>query len=145
MSTKLTHELLSDLGFVGQGKSVTGKPLYRLEWEKNRYQLQVELNDYPEPNGNNGIVSIYYPELKDEHVLSWDDKKQKGIPWDRKVKSKRVDFIQSEDDDHIYGIKYITFPENSHPIAHNVTTLERLNAIYTALTEKEPLKVREKL
>lgn len=134
---KLTHRVLSDLGFVGEGKSITGNPLYRFEWAKNHYLFQVELHDYPESNPNSGIVSIYYPELKDQHVISWDKIENKG-------KSKRVDFIESEDEKNIYGIKYVTFHSRYFQIAWHVTTVERLNAIYTALTGNKPLKLRER-
>lgn len=134
---KLTPSVLSDLGFIGEGKGITGNPLYRLEWAKNHYLFQVELHDYPESNPNSGIVSIYYPELKDQHVHSWDKKETKG-------KTKRIDYIESEDDEHIYGIKYVTFPSRYFPIAWHVTTVERLNAIYIALTGNEPLKLRER-
>ena len=137
--TKLTRDMLSDLGFVGEGKSLTGKPLYRIEWQKHMYLLQVELNDYPEDNPNSGIVSIFYPEYKDQHVFTHEKKKTKGEKWDRKQKSGKVDFIESEDEEYVYGIKYVTFPESYHPIAWHVTTLERLNAIYTALTGLPPL------
>jgi hypothetical protein len=114
MSNKLTPDILIKLGFNGEGRGITDRPLYRLEWQKNHYQLQVELGNYPETNPNSGIVSLYFPEL-------------------------RVDFVESEDEENVYGIKYVTFPAKQIPIAWYVTTIERLNAIYTALTGNEPL------
>jgi len=130
---KLTPEVLISIGFIGEGKSITNRPLYRYEWHKNRYQFQMELNDYPEQNQNSGVLSIYYPEMKDQHLHTQDKKENKG-------KSERIDHITDEDDEFIYGIKFIDIPKEEIPIAWRVTTLSRLNAIFTALTGLPPLK-----
>lgn len=143
-STKLTHDILLGLGFKGEGRSRLGRPLFRLEWEKYHYQLQIELANYPSSNPNSGIVSVYYPEWKDMHVHSWQKKKDKNEKWDRNNKSKKIDFLVNQDGEHFYGVKYVTFPEKQIPIAWRVTTLERLNKIYTALTQKPPLQLRNK-
>ncbi|MBS1756609.1 MAG: hypothetical protein JSU03_04975, partial [Bacteroidetes bacterium] len=59
---------------------------------------------------------------------------------ENKGKTKKVDYIGSEDSKYIYGIKYVTFPEKQINIAWNVVTLERLNAIYTSLTNNSLIK-----
>lgn len=142
---KLTKELLWKLGFRSEGKSITKNPLYRLEipWGnkhfKNPYyfEFQIELNSYKGNNPNNGILSLYERERKDQHASTWVYKEEKNFK--SKVK-KRIDFVEWEDEEIVCGIKYITLKERIIPIAHNVTTLERLNAIYVSITGNEPLK-----
>lgn len=142
--TKLTPDVLCDIGFIGEGKGFSGKPTYRLEWAKNHYLIQVELGDYPDDNPNSGMVSIYYPEMKDQHCFTQEMKKVPGVTYDKmKYKLTKLDHVQTEDDIHLYGIRYISTPEQAIPIAWHVTTLERLNAIYTALTMKAPFELRK--
>jgi hypothetical protein len=129
MDTKLTRELLTKLGFRGEGKDYCGRPLYRYEvpYQSKKvkngyyYDFQMSLNeDVPETNPNSGISE----KLKIDWVM-WETKDQgDGKP------SKG-------------GIKYLNEPERIIPIAHHVTTLERLNAIYTSITRNEPLAIRE--
>lgn len=59
--------------------------------------------------------------------------------------SKKIDHIQWKADGQRGGIKYITLPPRCMPIAFHVTTIERLNAIYTALTRNAPLKLRPEI
>lgn len=143
--TKLTHDLLIRLGFHGEGKDLTNKPSFRLKIPVNakghhyHYQLQIVLNDYPEDNGNSGILSLYDPPVKDAHMLSEEDENCK------------VDFVMWQSDDRgdgqpsKGGIKYIDIREVNFPIAWHVTTLERLNDIYTSLTGNGPLVPRPDL
>lgn len=138
---KLTTDLLIELGFRGEGKDITGMPVYRLEIPQGPLgwygygELQMSIGDYPETNPNSGIVSLYEKEEKDMHCLS----SYKDTPKNRK-KLARIDW---EIDEHIGGIEYVTFPERMKPIASHVVTLERLNAIYTALTGNPPLEPRK--
>ncbi len=58
----------------------------------------------------------------------------------------KVDFVMWETEDRgdgkpaKGGIKYIDIKERTIPIAWHVTTLERLNEIYVALTGNDPLQ-----
>jgi len=136
---KLTNDLLLKLGFRGEGKDDTGIPAYRLKVPKHpiygyfSYEIQIVLDDeYDELNPNSGIVSIYRKELKDMHCISDSsidelDYVFENIPEENGIKT---------------GIKYVTFPEEIIPIAWHVTTLERLNAIYCALTCNSPLVIK---
>lgn len=139
-NTKLTPEILLSLGFYGEGKSITKNPLYRIKCN-HHYYLQVELNDYPDTNPNSGIVSIFHPELKDQHCHVWEKKDQKSKKLKKRI--KRIDYVESEDDEFIHGIQYITFHETHWPIAWHVTTVGRLNDIYTSLTNLPALKSRK--
>lgn len=141
---KLTFEILMKLGFHSEGKSITDNPTYRLKIYKNNknfkywysWEIQIELGNYPASNPNSGIVSIYQPELKDQHCQTWEkDNGQK--------ESKKIDFIQWREGGQVGGIKYITFREKTIPIAWHVTTLERLNQIYVSLTKNPPLKIKK--
>lgn len=142
MSTKLTDELLNDLGFRGEGRGLTNNPAYRLEVPpfKERYysyEIQLVLNPYPDTNPNSGILSLYAKGTKDVHcITSEKDKGQK--------ESKKIDHILERDGKTVVGIKYINIPDRCFPIAWHVTTLERLNSIYTALTGNPPLEPRKK-
>lgn len=138
---KLTFELLMKLGFHCEGKDIINHPVYRLKINHNgrrfkngyHFELQISLGDYPESNPNSGIVSLHQPEMKDMHCQTWEkDKGQK--------ESKKIDFIQWRVDGQVGGIKYVTCKESTIPIAWHVTTLERLNQIYTSLTRNAPLK-----
>jgi hypothetical protein len=146
MSEKLTDGLLYRLGFRGEGRDFTNNPAYRFEVPRNEkldrgyhYQIQIVLNNYPESNGNSGILSLYAPPIKDAHCITEED----GLG--------KVDFVQWETEDQgdgkpsKGGIKYINVPERNIPIAWHVTTLERLNEIYVALTQNDPLIPRPKL
>lgn len=143
--TKLTEDLLRRLGFHGEGKDIVNRPAYRLEIPFNNkrfkhhyhYQIQVVLSPYPETNPNSGIVSLYYPALKDQHCITSEEKGKKVN------KRKKLDFVLSEDETHRVGYKYVDFPERCTPIAWHVTTLERLNQIYVALTRNPPLKPKK--
>lgn len=145
MATKLTEDLLRSLGFRGEGKDIINRPAYRLKvpWDSKtfkhsyHFQIQVVLGPYPDTNPNSGIVSLYDPEMKDQHCIASEEKSKKGS------KKNKIDFLLSEDDTHRVGYKYITFPERCIPIAWHVATLERLNQIYVALTRNPPLKPRE--
>jgi hypothetical protein len=148
---KLTTNILLELGFRGEGKGITGRPTYRLKVPPNKkygkhyyYQLQIELGDYPTTNPNCGILSLYDPEIKHMHCLSSQDiTTELGTP---KLGRKYgdVDFIDWIDKKNNIcgGIKYITYSKRIVPIAHYIDTLEKLNAIYTALTFNSPLKLR---
>lgn len=143
-TVKLTEDVLRKLGFRGEGKDITNKPAYRLEVPKGgkydryyHYQIQIVLGDYPESNGNSGILSLYDPEIKNAHCLTWE--KDNG-----KKESKKIDYIMWNEDGQRGGIKYVTFKERVIPIAWHVTTLERLNEIYVALTGNEPLQIKVK-
>ncbi len=140
MSEKLTHDLLYKIGFRGEGKDITNKPAFRFEVPKNEklvryyhYQLQIVLGDYPETNGNSGVLSLYDPPIKDAHMTA------------EERDNLKVDVVLWESEDigngtpSKGGIKYIDIPERNIPIAWHVTTLERLNQIYTALTGNDPL------
>jgi len=79
MNTKLTYELLLKLGFIGEGKSILNTPLYRLKWSESMYLFQIELHpELPEDNQNSSIVSLYFPELKNQHVMVYDKIENKG-------------------------------------------------------------------
>lgn len=139
--TKLTIELLNKLGFRGEGRNIINTPAYRLKVPFNaylnrhyHYQIQIVLGDYPETNGNSGILSLYDPGVKDAHCLIEErdgDEKADHILWEDK------------EDNLKGGIKYIDIPSRCIAIAWHVTTLERLNAIYCALTGNEPLSTKE--
>lgn len=146
MATKLTEYILIGLGFRGEGKGITGNPLYRLKipydsktFEHGYYfELQMEFNPHlPDTNGNSGILSIYRPTIKDCHMVVEETDKLKA------------DYVQQEIPDRgdgkpsKLGIKYIDHSGINMPIAHHVTTVERLNAIYTSLTRNKPLKERK--
>lgn len=134
---KLTPEILRKLGFRGEGRSLSNTPAYRLEVPKGEEgyycygQFQLVLGDYPDSNPNCGILSLYQPEVKDAHVLS-DDSEQK------------LDYILEDHGEYKVGYIYDTFSEDITPIANHVNTLERLNAIYTALTGNPPLELPNK-
>lgn len=134
---KLTQEILYSLGFRGEGKDITNNPAYRLHVPVDNlfghhfhYQIQIVLMNLPETNPNSGIFSLYDPGIKDAHCIV---EEREG-----KVKA---DFILWEDKENNLkgGIKYVSFPPRVIPIAWNVTTLERLNQIYTAITGNNPL------
>lgn len=136
--TKLTDALLIRLGFRGEGRDVTNKPAYRLKMPRNKnfgyyhFEIQVVLGNYPGNNGNNGILSLYRMGTKDAHMFAEEEEDMK------------VDFVLWENEDvdgHSSkgGIKYIDIKPTCIPIAWHVTTLERLNEIYTALTQNPPL------
>lgn len=137
---KLTPELLYKLGFRGEDKDITNNPAYRFEVpynpELNRwyhYQIQIVLGDYPDTNGNSGVFSLYDPEVKDAHMTMQESEEEKA------------DLILWDNEDGRGGIKYITIEERVLHIAWHVTTLERLNQIYTALTGNPPLAIKEKI
>jgi hypothetical protein len=137
---KLTESVLFKLGFRGEGRDIINRPSYRLEVPRGKrgyyhFEIQLVLNDYPESNPNSGILSLYDRGVKDAQCLT--SEKDTG-----QKKSKKIDFIQWREDGHVGGIKYITLKERIIPIAWHVTTLERLNKIYTALTENPPLKIK---
>lgn len=143
ITTKLTEEVLIKLGFRGEGKDITNKPAYRLKvpygGKYNRYyhyEIQIVLDDYPETNGNSGVLYLYNPEIKDAHCITWEKD-------DGSKKSKNIDHIMWRQDGHRGGYKYITIKEMVIPIAWHVTTLERLNEIYVSLTCNEPLEIKE--
>lgn len=148
MATKLTQHLLLKLGFRGEGKDITNNPAFRLKVPKHGtngyygYEIQVVLMpNLPSTNPNSGIVSLYDRGTEDAHCHAWDSKNDKG-----EIEKADIDFVQRVGDDGLrYGIKYITFPDRIIPIAWYVTTLERLNKIYVALTGNSPLKPRKKL
>lgn len=139
---KLTEEILIRLGFHGVGKDIIGKPAYRLKVPYDSklfqngysYEIQVVLGKYEETNPNSGIVSLYSKPMKDEHCLCSEKD-------DGSKSSKKIDHVMWHADGERGGIKYISFPERCTPIAWHVTTVERLNAIYTALTRNPPLKL----
>lgn len=136
---KLTENILQRLGFRGEGKDITNKPAYRLKVPSYyHYELQIVLGNYPETNGNSGVVSLYDAGVKDAHCLTWEKS-------DGKKTSKKIDHIMWEADGQRGGLKYITLPARCIPIAWHVTTVERLNAIYTALTLNPPLKLRPEI
>lgn len=144
MATRLTEDLLRRLGFRGEGKDIINHPAYRLEipWDSKTFkhsyswQLQVVLGPYPDTNPNSGIVSLYSPALKDQHCITSEEKGKKIR------KGRKIDFLLNEDETHKVGYKYVDFPERCVAIAWHVTTLERLNQIYVALTRNPPLKPR---
>lgn len=136
--------VLLSLGFHGEGKDITNKPAYRLKVPYQsklckygyHFQIQVVLGPYPDTNPNSGVVSLYEPEIKDCHMVTSEEK---GKESDK----NKIDHLLSEDDTHRCGIQYITLKERCIPIPWNVTTLERLNEIYVALTKNAPLKPRK--
>lgn len=132
---KLDDNILIKLGFRGEGKDILNRPAYRLEVPNYHYQLQIVLGDYPESNPNSGILSLYEPKIKNAHCLTWE--KDNG-----KKESKRIDHILWTEDGQRVGIKYINLKERVIPIAWHVTTIERLNEIYVALTRNEPLQIK---
>lgn len=142
---RLTWEILIKLGFHGEGKDLTNKPCYRLRVPYRsldfkfgyHYQFQMVLNEeFPDSNPNSGILSLYSPAMKDCHMICSDSDKTKVdfVMWDTK---DRGDGKPEKG-----GIKYIDEKERNLYIAWHVTTLERLNEIYCALTRNEPLKIR---
>lgn len=146
MSTKLTDHILLRLGFRGEGKDILNEPAYRLKIPYNSkifkdgylYQIQVVLKpELPDTNGNSGIVSLYDPGVKDAHCHVWEK--------DDGSKSKKIDKILWYGDGQRGGYKYISFPPRCIPIAWGVTTIEKLNAIYTSLTGNPPLTLRPEI
>jgi len=137
---KLTSDLLYKLGFHGEGRDITNHPAYRLKVPIDNifghhyyYQIQMVLMDLPETNCNSGILSLYTPEVKDAHCIVEEHgsgEKADFVLWESKEKGLKG------------GIKYVSFPERMIPIAWNVTTMERLNEIYIALTGNKPLQVK---
>jgi len=132
MNTKLTPEILKAHGFVElEKKNVEGRYIYSLISPKNQYgiyhfHIEVELNpDYPETNGNSGIVSIHMPDgimnTVPDDLLDKDDWTEEDV--------KRAD-------EHTEPYEGFT-----QPIAWHVTTFERLQAIVTSLTMSELLTV----
>ena len=128
--TKLTQDILYEIGFRGEGRDHINKPAYRLEIPNfHSYEIQIVLANYSGNNPNNGIVSLYQREMKDVHCLD----STYSNP------NKKLDYIiqkNIEDGGKKYnlGIKYVTFKENVQPIAWGVTTFERLRDIIKALT-----------
>lgn len=117
--TKLTEELLLSMGFKRTKKDIRGFPTFRFTTPKHPNfgfgrDFQVQLGEYPDSNPNCGIVSI------------WD----------------RAHSVPGVRDDGKGGYeKYkLKLPELEIPIAWYVTTIERLNDIYTSITQNEPLK-----
>lgn len=143
---KLTEDILRKLGFYGEGKDIINRPCYRLKIPYGskffkhhyNYEIQVVLGPYPDTNPNSGIVSLYSRPIKDAHCITQQDKKKKPS------RRNRVDYVLDEDETHKVGYQYVDFPERCFPIAWHVTTLERLNQIYTALTRNPPLKLPKK-
>lgn len=139
---KLNHTNIFSIGFRGEGKSFLNRPLYRLEIPKSpkgywyHYELQLELGDYPESNPNSGILSLYDKGTKDAHMITSEKVNKEN-------KYKKIDFILDTDNTHVTGIKFMNLEERIIPIAWHVTTLERLNKIYTALTGNPPLQIRK--
>ena len=141
MPTKLTDDLLIKLGFHGEGRDIINRPAYRLKVQYNipdqygyHYQIQIVLENYPKDNPNSGIVSLYSPAIKDVHCLVEEhdgNEKADHILWEDKENGLKG------------GIKYIDIPERCIPIAWHVTTLERLNEIYCALTRNSPLSTKK--
>lgn len=133
--TKLTQDVLLAIGFRGEGRDITNSPAFRLEVPKNRkygnypFQIQIVLEDYPEKNPNSGVFSLYSPAVKDSHMIVSGDQEH--------------DFIleQGPTKEETAAIKYVDIPEKCQPIAWHVTTLERFNAVYTALTDNPPLQL----
>ena len=127
--TKLTEDILRDIGFYGQGKTPSGRPTYRLKIPNYSFEIQMSLANYPEPNDNNGILSVFMKEEKDMHVISTTFNN----------KDLRIVFITNKglvDNGMTFemGIKYIAMPVRDQPIAWGVTTFERLRDIVKALT-----------
>lgn len=145
--TRLTYDILYKLGFRGEGKEIFGNaPTFRLSVPYNSrlckhgyyYDFQICLmEDVPDSNPNSGILSLYRAETKDCHMVAEEEDEMK------------VDFVlwnvvnRGDGKPTKGGIKYVDDKETNFPIAHHVTTLERLNAIYTAITRNDPLKIKE--
>jgi hypothetical protein len=91
------------------------------------------LGPYPENNGNSGILSLYDPPVKDAHMIAEESENCKidHVLWETND--------QGDGQPSKGGIKYIDIKEFNLPIAWHVTTLERLNEIYVALTQNPPL------
>jgi len=134
MNTILTPEILIAYGFIElEGRDVIGKPIYSLVPKQTQYgtyafHIEVVLNpEYPESNGNSGIVSIHMPpgvmNSVPPDLYDKDDWTEEDI--------KRADEYTEE---------YEGFTQ---PIAWHVTTLERLQSIVKSLTTEE-LSVLEK-
>lgn len=139
--TKLTSEILCSLGFRGEGRDITNHPAYRLSVAISNelehyyhYEIQIVLMDLPETNPNSGILSLHDPGIKDAHCIV---EEHDG--------SEKADFVlwESKEEGLKGGIKYISFPDRTIPIAWHVTTLERLNSIYVALTGNNPLELKK--
>lgn len=126
MKTKLTHDILIDLGFENTRKDFINRPIYHMivpkdEYGYFHYEIEVQINDYPSTNGNCGIVSLYTPVQKCG-----------AIPPDLLKKKEWTD------EDRKRAISYeIDLPEFRRPIAWHVDNLERLKLIYLGLTNQE--------
>lgn len=131
---KLTHDNIYLLGFHGEGCTITKTPIYRIDLRSPLDQLELIIGDYPESNPNSGIVRVFHPELKDQHMYTYL-KKKKGLT--KKKIAKHIDYITHEDKENYYGIKYVTDKEKWMNIAHSVTTVGRICDIYKALTNKD--------
>lgn len=128
---KLTRTVLQLLNFHGEGYDHVKRPCYRYDLGHGHRYLQVVLNDYPETNPNCGIVSIFFPEMKQQHMFTQEKKTGQS-----KKEVKKIDFVTEEDSEYFYGIKYLDVPSHTTPIAWHVTTVGRICDIYRALTMK---------
>lgn len=101
----LTSDVLENLGFKKAIGSLLKNEVWRISVPYYHYQIQVEIMDLPIDNGNCGILSLYMPEEKDVDVSNGYGKR-----------------------------KYVTFKEQTIPVAYHVHTPERLYQLITVLT-----------
>ena len=123
--TRVTPEILLTHGFIELEKTdIVGRPIYSLKDINTKYgaypfDIQVVLNpQYPDSNGNSGIVSI-----------NCEDQTIQSIPEDLWDKEDWTEEDQKKADEHTMVLEGFT-----QPIAWHVTTYERLKLIIESLT-----------
>lgn len=105
--TRLTEEYLVSKGFTKVGERGYSS-IYRKKPENYHWGIEVSIGDYPEENGNCGIVAIH----DEDHVESY---------WHRRKKK----------------IQHRKASEASWGIAWNVWDTDRLERIYELLTNEQ--------
>ena len=133
---RLNKWVLKDIGFI---EKVSKYPLVEVYYELNfggHYNIILRINpELPITNPNVGTMMLRVPASKEEAVIDYEEKK--GSTY-----AKKLDIIENEDDEYWYGLVSGNFKKNEiWAVASYIYDLERLNAIYTALTRKEPLEL----
>lgn len=133
---RLNKWVLRDIGFT---EKASKSPLTEVYYELNfggHYNIILRINpELPITNPNVGTMMLRVPASKEEAVIDCEEKKGNTY-------AKKLDIVENEDDDYWYGVTSTDFKKNEiWNVASYIYDLERLNAIYTALTRKEPLEL----
>lgn len=120
-NTKLSGEVLVQLGFVPSGENFARRPRYHKAPQGYPFHIEVVLGPYPDTNPNSGIVSVYSPA-----GVAY------GIPDDLVSKESWTPEDEIRAENHT-----VPFDEMWQPVAWHVTRVGRLRAIYSALVGQE--------